>query len=88
MSAEMFADGIERITTQGGVVRIDYVSVSPGSAGHPAIQQRQRIIMSLQGFVNAFATLQEMVQKLAKAEAVALETNSPIHARPVTGPSQ
>jgi hypothetical protein len=73
MRDELFADGIGEITVTGTTVRIDLVSLSPterDSEGKPVPQLRQRIVMPVEGFANAFELMRRAVDGLAEAGAI------------------
>ena len=77
---ETFADGIGQIHFAGGMVRFDFVTLQPeGDSKEPAPRPNMRIIMPPQGFLNAFNSMQQLIDKLLEAgvlkknEAVAEE---------------
>jgi hypothetical protein len=66
---QIFSDGIGTITVIGGTVRLDFMSLSPterDANGQPRPVFRQRIIMSVDGFLRSSAKVQEAVQALSK----------------------
>lgn len=74
MHTEVFADGIGEITVSGSTVRIDLVSLSAterDAANNPRPVLRQRIVMTLDGFANSAELVQQVLQGLIEAGAVA-----------------
>ena len=67
MNTEIFADGISAIHVTGNLVRIDLMTVQPhlkSDNGQPVIEVNKRIVMSIEGFVAALATQQDIVKQL------------------------
>ena len=64
---EIFADGIGQIHFAGGMVRYDFVTVQPAEDGKAATQSNVRIIMPPQGFLAAFNSMQQLIDKLVEA---------------------
>ncbi|MBQ9501508.1 MAG: hypothetical protein IJU70_05065 [Lentisphaeria bacterium] len=65
---EIFADGIGQIHFVGGMVRFDYVTLQPGQDGAaPTPEGNIRIIMPPQGFLGAFNSMQQLIDKLLDA---------------------
>jgi hypothetical protein len=67
MSEEVFADGILGVGFGKGAVRIDFFALSAETVdarGQPAKERRQRIVMTTEGFVEAFAMLSGVMEKL------------------------
>ena len=65
---ELFADGIGQIHFAGGMVRFDFVSLQPGEEGKaPVPQSNTRIIMPPQGFLAAYNSMQQLIDKLLEA---------------------
>ena len=65
---EIFADGIGQIHFAGGMVRFDFVTLQPnenGAAPTPVVNER--IIMPPQGFLGAFNSMQQLIDKLLEA---------------------
>lgn len=71
---EIYADAIGQIHFSGGMVRFDFVTLQPG-ADAPVPEVNERIIMPPQGFLAAFNSMQELINKLL-AEGV-LKRNEP-----------
>jgi len=62
---EIFVDGIRFVTANDGVVRIDFVSLSPyrrGDDNRPAVENSVRLIMPLKGFTASMDTLRRFVE--------------------------
>ena len=65
---EIFADGIGQIHFAGGMVRYDFVSLQPEADGKaPTPQANVRVIMPPQGFLAAFNSMQQLIDKLLEA---------------------
>lgn len=65
---EIFADGIGQIHFAGGMVRFDFVTLQPEADGKaPTPVVNERIIMPPQGFLNAFNSMQQLIDKLLEA---------------------
>ena len=66
---EVFADGIGQIHFADGLVRFDFITLQPGDDGKPPIPQSSiRVIMPPQGFLNAFNSMQQLMDKILDAE--------------------
>jgi len=73
MDKEVFLDGINEITVTGSTVRIDTFTVSPSDKderGNPKPVPRQRIIMTLEGFMNARDLIERVARELVSSGAV------------------
>ena len=65
---EIFADGIGQIHFAGNMVRYDFVTLQPEEEGKaPVPQSNVRIIMPQQGFLSAFNSMQQLIDKLIEA---------------------
>ena len=65
---EIFADGIGQIHFAGGMVRFDFVTLQPEADGKaPTPESNIRIIMPPQGFLSAFNSMQQLIDKLLDA---------------------
>ena len=65
---EIFADGIGQIHFAGGMVRYDFVTLQPAEDGKaPTPQSNVRIVMPPQGFLAAFNSMQQLIDKLLEA---------------------
>lgn len=65
---EVFADGIGQIHFAGGMVRYDFVTLQPTEDGKaPEPRPSIRIIMPPQGFLSAFNSMQQLIDKLLDA---------------------
>lgn len=65
---EIFADGIGQIHFAGGMVRFDFVTLQPDADGKaPTAKSSIRIIMPPQGFLGAFNSMQQLIDKLLDA---------------------
>ena len=73
---EIFADGVGQIHFAGGMVRYDFVTLQPEENGQaPVPQSNVRVIMPPQGFLAAFNSMQQLIDKLV--EAGVLQKNEP-----------
>ena len=65
---EIYADGIGQIHFAGAMVRFDFVTLQPEADGkNPTPQSNIRIIMPPQGFLSAFNSMQQLIDKLVEA---------------------
>lgn len=73
MSDELFVDGILGVGFGKGAVRIDFFAMGEGldAKGQPVKERRQRLIMTTEGFVESFALLSGVMEKLKAAGLVA-----------------
>ena len=68
ISKELFADGIGQIHFAGGMVRFDLMTLQPAEEGKaPVPQSTVRLIMPPQGFLSAFQSMQQLIDKLVDA---------------------
>ncbi len=64
---EIFADGVGQIHFAGGMVRLDFVTLQPEESGKkPSTQQVLRIDMPPRGFLTAFNSMRQMLDKLVE----------------------
>ena len=74
---EIFADGIGQIPFAGGVGRFDFVTLQPGEDGAaPTPVVNERIIMPPQGFLGAFNSMQQLIDKLVEAGVLTKNENA------------
>ncbi len=69
MQDELFADTIGEVGLTGAVVRMDLYSLSPTERDEnkkPKPVFRQRVIMPVEGFVQSFALMAQVMQQLEK----------------------
>ena len=66
---EIFADGIGQIHFIGGMIRYDFVSQIPGGETS-APEEVVRVVMPPQGFLSAFSSMQQLIEKLADASVL------------------
>ena len=68
---EIFADGIGQIHFAGGMVRFDLVTLQPTEEGKaPVPASNARLIMPPQGFLAAFNSMQQLIDKLVEAGVI------------------
>ena len=74
---EIYADGIGQIHFAGNMVRYDFVTLQPEEDGKaPAAQSNVRIIMPPQGFLAAFNSMQQLIDKLLEAGVLQKNENA------------
>ena len=65
---EIFADGIGQIHFAGAMVRFDFVTLQPAADGKaPVPESTIRVIMPPQGFLSAYNSMQQLIDKLLEA---------------------
>jgi hypothetical protein len=73
MHPELYSDGVDEITVNGTIVRVDLVSLSPterDANNNPKPVFRQRLIFSVEAFANSVEVMQKALQGLVDAGAV------------------
>lgn len=72
MSDELFVDGILGVGFGKGAVRLDFFSMGDGldAKGQPVKERKQRLVMTTEGFVESFALLAGVMEKLKAAGLV------------------
>jgi hypothetical protein len=73
MYDELYTDGIDEITVNGTIVRVDLVSLSPterDASNLPKKVFRQRLIFSAEGFANSVEVMKNALQGLVDAGVV------------------
>ena len=74
---EIYADGIGQIHFAGNMVRYDFVTLQPEEDGKaPTPQSNVRIIMPPQGFLAAFNSMQQLIDKLIEAGVIQKNENA------------
>jgi len=66
---QVYSDGIAQISIIGGTVRLDLVALSPtekDAKGQPVAVFCQRVVMSLEGFMQSAGKMQEAAQAVLK----------------------
>jgi hypothetical protein len=68
-SAHTFADRLTEITVTGGLIRLEFGTLkTPVTEGQPPqFVASQTLVMPLEGFVDAFGTMETMLKKLTQA---------------------
>ena len=77
MNGDIFIDGIENIVLSQGMVRMDLASFSvkkKDEAGNPAVETKQRIVMTPQGFLRTHGAMERMLNELIKSGVVKEKT--------------
>ena len=70
---EVFVDGISEITVTGPTIRIDMFTASPSEKdadGNPKPVHRQRVIMTLESFMNARDLIERVARELIQGGVV------------------
>jgi hypothetical protein len=73
MENEVFADGVGNISIDGGVIRLDLVSLSPTVRDEnqkPVLAFKQRVVFPLEGFLRSFSVMERLVKQLVDAGVV------------------
>jgi len=73
MSNQEFVDGVQEITIQSGIVRVDYFTYSAeakDSSGKPAKELSKRLLMSPEGFLQTFSAMERIVDQLVDRGAI------------------
>lgn len=76
MIPEVFVDGIGRIGFADGVLRIELITRSGSETdeqGRPKPEVRQRLVMTLNGFLQGLQAQQQVIAKLQEAGILRLE---------------
>jgi hypothetical protein len=79
MESQAFSDGVSQVGIIGGTVRLDffiYSQAEKDAKGQPAAIFNQRIVMSLDGFMQSAAKIQEAALVVAKLAQRAREGQS------------
>ena len=69
MSEQIFSDGIGSISIIGGIVRIDFIVLSPtekDAGGQPKAIFQQQLVMGAEAFLRSTEKMQGAAQALAK----------------------
>jgi hypothetical protein len=67
MNNEVFADGVSEVNIAGGIVRINFVSLSAtlkDDKGTPVRELRQRVVLTPQGVLELNGAMQQVIEKL------------------------
>ena len=70
INEEIFSDRVGEISVTGPVIRLDLVSLSPTEKDEkkqPKPVFRQRIVMPVEGFVQSFALMAQVMQQFEKS---------------------
>lgn len=73
MTIEVFADGVSEVNIAGGIVRINFVSLSAtlkDEKGIPVRELRQRIVTTPQGVIELYNAMQQVIEKLIESGAL------------------
>lgn len=80
MSQEIFADTVSNINVTGQIVRIDLATLQPqlkSENGQPVFANSQRIVMPLEGFLQAVGIQQNIVQQLVASGIIQVHATQP-----------
>ncbi len=74
---ELFADGFDQIHFAGGMVRFDLMTLQPSEDGKaPVPESHTRLIMPPQGFLAAYNSVQQLIDKLVEAGVLKKNENA------------
>lgn len=74
---EVYADGLGQIHFAGNMVRFDFMTLQPGIDGTaPTPEYSERVIMPPQGFLAAFDSMQQLINKLVDAGVLTKNPNA------------
>ncbi len=77
MKQEYFVDGVGQIHFAGNMVRFDCVTLQPTADGQaPTPEPCFRVIMPPQGFLAAFNSMQQLIDKLVEAGVLRKNENA------------
>ena len=77
MKKEIYADGIGQIHFAGGMVHFDFVTLQPTEDGQaPTPAANVRVIMPPQGFLGAFNSMQQLIDRLLEAGVLQKNENA------------
>ncbi len=77
MEKEYYVDGVGQIHFAGNMVRFDLVTLQPGADGQaPTPEPAFRVIMPPQGFLAAFNSMQQLIDKLVAAGVLRKNENA------------
>jgi hypothetical protein len=65
---EIYSDGVGKVYLSGGMVRVDYVSIRPGSEELASDSENcVRVILHTQGFLESYNAMGQLVEKMFEA---------------------
>ena len=74
---ELYVDGVGQIHFAGNMVRFDMVTLQPGADGQaPTPAPAFRVVMPPQGFLGAFNSMQQLIDKLVEAGVLRKNENA------------
>ena len=74
---ELYFDGVGQIHFAGNMVRFDMVTLQPGADGQaPTPAPAFRVVMPPQGFLGAFNSMQQLIDKLVEAGVLRKNENA------------
>ena len=77
MEKEYYVDGVGQIHFAGNMVRFDLVTLQPNADGQaPTPATAFRVIMPPQGFLAAFNSMQQLIDKLVAAGVLRKNENA------------
>jgi hypothetical protein len=89
MTKQEFVDGVQEITIQGGIVRVDYFTFSAeekDASGKPAKVFAKRILMSPEAFLQTFSAMERIVDQLVERGAIKRKDEK-VNGGPATSPN-
>lgn len=81
MVQDIYADGIGNVHVTGNMVRFDLISLQPNlksDNGQPVFDLNHRVIMPLEGFVQAFNLQETLVKQLLQSGVLKNQPNPPV----------
>ena len=64
---EIYSDGIGQISFAGGMVRFDLMTLEPNGDNEPTPVFKERVVMSPDGFLKSFSTMEGLINRLVDA---------------------
>ncbi len=77
MKIVIYADGIGQIHRADNMVRFDFMTLQPSPNGEPPTPEyNERIIMPPQGFLSAYESMKQLIDKLLAAGVLTKNPNA------------
>ncbi len=86
MKNHYYADGVENIALQGGLIRIDYFQYEPAADAEapPVHQVNDRLVMPPLAFVQAYQAMTSMIQRMEEEGIITRQTPAQASPQPLT----
>ncbi|CAK0779231.1 conserved hypothetical protein [uncultured Gammaproteobacteria bacterium] len=88
--SDIFADTVGRVDFAGGLVRLELSSMFPpdvAEAGKVKIERTGRVVMPLDGFLQTFQAMQNLIDQLVTAGVVNRRKDEPAGANVIAAPT-